>query len=116
MKSMMLKLAAVVFIGLLSIQMAGAGTSVSGKQTKGSAGQNAKLECAPVTIKTTMKIAGVSGSNAGFWIVKDGATVMKFHKENDPSAVGKSLPAGTYHVYPNLKGSSKTATVTVTLK
>jgi len=116
MKSLLSKLALVMFLGILSVQIASAGASISGKQTRGSAGQNAKLECTPVTINTTMKITAVTGDNEGFWIMKDGATVGKFYKSNDPSAIGKSLPAGKYYVYPNLKKSAGTATVTVTLK
>lgn len=116
MRSTLSKLAIIVFLSLLSLQITNAATSISGKQTKGSAGQNAKLQCSPVTIASPKRIASVTGSNAGFWIMKGGSNVMKFYKSNDPSAIGKTLPAGTYYVYPNLKKGASTATVTITLK
>lgn len=114
-KSLWSKLAVFAFVCFLPLQIASAGVSISGKQTAGSAGSNAKLTCSPVKISKTMKITGVSGSNAGFWIQKGSATVARYYKSNDPSAKGRSLDPGTYYVYPNLPNGAKTATVTVSL-
>ncbi|MCF7730832.1 MAG: hypothetical protein K9N23_04055 [Akkermansiaceae bacterium] len=116
MKTIWSKLAVFVFTCFVSLQLAHAGVTLSGKQTAGSAGSNAKLECTAVTVSSPMTISAVSGSNEGFWIQQGSSTVMKFYKSNDPSAVGQKLQAGTYYVYPNLKKGSSAATVTVTLK
>ena len=102
-------------IGFFGIQMAAAET-ISGSQTKGSAGKNATLRCNPVTISSAKKITSISGSNAGFWIVKGSATIARYYKSNDPSARGKALSPGTYYVYPNLKKGQTQASVNVAVK
>ncbi len=114
MKALVSKLAMMSVIGFLGIQMAAAET-ISGSQSKGSAGQNATLRCSPVTINATKKITGISGSNAGFWIVKGSTTIARYYKQNDSSAMGKVLSPGTYYVYPNLKNGQGQATVVVSI-
>lgn len=116
MKTLFAKIATVTFLAMLTLQMSHAGT-LSGKQTRGAPGRNAKLECKAVTIAKAQTITAVSGSNRGFWVKNSsGDTVMQFSKSNDPSAVGKTLQPGTYYVYPNLERRVNTATVTLTLK
>lgn len=90
--------------------------TLSGSQTKGVAGSNAKLECNPVKITKNVKIISISGSNNGFWISKDGVTVKTFWKPNDPSAKGLLLKPGNYWIYPNLKQNQSKATVTIKLQ
>lgn len=115
MKRLINRLALITLVGFLGIQMSAAET-ISGSQTRGSAGQNATLHCNPVTIKSAKSITSISGSNQGFWIQKSTAIIARYYKENDPSAKGKKLQPGTYYVYPNLKSGQKKATVTVVIK
>ncbi|MCB2089058.1 MAG: hypothetical protein R3E18_10845 [Sphingomonadaceae bacterium] len=89
--------------------MAGTVTA-SGTQTRGVAGRNAELKGQAVSLPATCTISSVSGQNAGFWL--QGSRTITF---NDmASAKGRSVPAGTYNVYPNLKSGSGTASVQVT--
>ncbi len=110
------KLALAASVCLLPLQLSAATVTISGKQTSGSAGSNAKLSGQAVTLSSPMTIASVSGSNAGFWIQKGTQIVARFSKPNDSAAVGTPLQPGTYSVYPNLSPGSTSATVTLTLK
>lgn len=116
MKSLWSKLLFLAMLCIIPVQMAAADTTIAGSQTAGSPGSNAKLSCTPVKISKPMTISAVSGSNAGFWIQSGPNIVARFNNENDASAVGKTLPAGTYTVYPNLPHGGKSATVKITLK
>jgi hypothetical protein len=93
-----------------------AAESITGTQTRGSAGQSATLTCSPVTINSPRVVSSISGSNEGFWIVQGSATVARFYKQNDPAARGLTLQPGTYYVYPNLKSGQQKATVTVVIR
>ncbi len=88
---------------------------ISGTQTKGN-GSNAQLKCNPVTLNKAAKIVKVSGSNAGFWIIRGSVTISKFWKANDPSAVGVTLKPGTYYIYPNIPKNKNAASVQIHLK
>ena len=90
--------------------------TISGSQTKGTAGRNAKLDCKAVVIKKAVKVVAISGNNNGFWINNGAVTIKRYYKPNDPAANGLTLKPGTYYVYPNLKPNQTTATVTLTLK
>lgn len=116
MKSTWYKILLFAFVCFVPLQMASAGTSLSGSQTAGSPGSGAKLSSNPVTLAQPMTISAVSGSNAGFWIQSGSNTVAKFHQPNDPGVVGTTLPPGTYTVYPNLPNGAKSATVTLSFK
>ena len=115
-----MKTAKLLMVSVLFLLFAGTTTAqtytLSGFQTKGSAGNNAKLECKAVTIQKTVKIVSISGDNAGFWITKGGGTVAKYWKTNDPSAKGLTLKPGTYYIYPNLKKNQHKASVTIKLQ
>jgi len=90
--------------------------SISGTQTKGSEGSNAKLLGASVKITHQVVIKNVEGENAGFWISTNGNVISKYVMSNDPSAIGFVLNPGIYNVYPNLKPNQQTATVTIKLE
>ncbi|MBF0138012.1 MAG: hypothetical protein H7833_03595 [Magnetococcus sp. DMHC-1] len=114
---------AVVFglLGIAGAAIAG-GVSISGSQTAGGGGTDAKLECSPVTLAKQSAIVGISGSNGGFWITqgKGGGTVANYSTPNDASAKGKVLAPGSYCVYPNMphdrKSPGSRASVTIELQ
>ncbi len=115
MKNTLLKAVLLALFLVTPMYMASAET-LSGTQTSGSAGSNAKLQCTAITISKPMTISAVSGNNAGFWVVKGNTTVAQYYKPNDTSAIGTTLQPGTYTVYPNLPKGSSSASVTLTLK
>ena len=90
--------------------------TVSGKQEKGVAGVNAKLDCKPLKITKTVTIKEIIGDNNGFWISDGRNVIAKFWSTNDKAAIGFVLKPGTYYVYPNLKINSSNATVTLKLE
>ncbi len=109
----------IIFFSLiffLSVGLSFAQTSLSGTQTRGSAGNNAELSCTPINLAKTVTINKVTGDNAGFWIQKDGVAIMKFWNPNDQGVIGKKLDKGTYYVFPNLKANHNKATVTLYFK
>ena len=114
-KNIKLLIISVMFL-LFSGYSYGQSFELTGYQTKGSAGKNAKLDCKAVTINKTVKIISIAGDNAGFWITKGGAAIAKYWKTNDPKAIGFSLKPGTYYIYPNLKRNQQKASVIVKLK
>lgn len=105
-----------LIIGLFAIAalVSAQNVTLSGTQTRGSAGKNAELKSNPVKITKTMKITAVSGECEGFWIVKDNIKVHTFWDNKKP--VGTKLKPGTYYVYPNLKKNLNTGSVTLSLQ
>jgi len=94
---------------------AGATTvSLTGSQTRGTAGHNAELKCSSIKLAKGGTITSVNCSSAGFWITDDRGNVMRY--DNPQSAVNVSLPAGTYSAYPNLPPGKDSAGVTVVIK
>ena len=121
MKATRIQIVLALFMSVLTLQPALAAnkniTTITGTQTRGSIGRNASLHCTPVTITTPKKIISITGYNKGFWISNSrGKRIMSFYKPNDSSAKGKTLPAGTYTIYPNLKDGANKASVTIKLK
>jgi hypothetical protein len=103
--------AAAASTALLAANPAIAATiTAGGSQTAGVAGRNASLSGQPVTLPAGCTIASASGHNQGFWM--QGTNRLIFNTM--VSANGRAVPAGTYHVYPNLKPGSGTASITVT--
>lgn len=94
---------------------AGATTvSLTGSQTRGTAGHNAELKCSSIKLTNGGTITSVSCSSSGFWITDDRGSIMRY--DNPQSAVNVSLPAGTYWAYPNLPPGKDSAGVTVVIK
>lgn len=116
MKKLFFLIATLSLMLFLSSSIFAQEVKLSGTQTKGSAGSNAKLNCTPVTITKTMQIFSVSGDNEGFWITNGSNVIANYYNSNDPSAIGKKLNPGTYYVYPNLKKNQNQASVTLHLK
>lgn len=110
MKKMMILLSIMFFTVSLSAQT----VTISGTQTKGSAGKNAELKCNPVSITKTMSITKIEGDCEGLWIVKDNVIIHKFGDNKAP--IGTKLAPGTYYIYPNLKANKNTASVTISLQ
>lgn len=87
--------------------------SVYGEQTRGTAGNNAELNCDGISFSSTATIVKVTGSNDGFWIADSyGVLIQNF--DSMEQAIGYQLKRGTYYVYPNLKSNQNKASVKVT--
>lgn len=83
--------------------------SIQGTQQRGAPGRNASLVSTPVRLRKPGVIDSVEGGRAGFWI--EGSRRMSF--DTAGQAIGTTLPAGTYQVYPNLPRDAESASVTV---
>lgn len=83
--------------------------AIRGTQERGVPGRNATLVSSPVRLRKPGVIDSVEGGRAGFWI--EGRVRMTFDSPGE--AVGTTLPAGTYRVYPNLPRGVDSASVTV---
>ncbi len=89
---------------------------ISGSQQR-FPGRNAELSSQKAKISKTMTIVSVTGSNNGFWIMKNGKSEKAFWTEKQTNdAVGYKLTKGEYQVFPNIKSDEKTATVTIKLQ
>jgi hypothetical protein len=86
---------------------------ISGTQTAGTAGSNARLSSDAVTITEIMSVGSIDCDCAGFWIATEDKIIKKFPDAG--AAVGYVLKPGTYMVYPNLRQGQTTAKVEVRL-
>lgn len=116
MKNFLPFVTATALLLLFSFQAQAQGYTLEGTQIKGTAGNNASLQCQGLTITKTVKITDISGNNAGFWIQSNGALIKNFWKKNDSSGIGFTLKPGTYFVYPNLAPNQNQASVKLTLQ
>jgi hypothetical protein len=86
--------------------------AISGQQTRGVPGRNAKLTSKMIKLTKDSKVVSVSGNNNGFWITGTKGAVAKYYQPNDKKVIGLVLKKGSYSIYPNLKKMENTATVT----
>ena len=85
--------------------------TASGRQVRAAAGESGELHGRSFALPAACTISAATGTEeAGFWI--EGVSTVKF--DTTAKAVGTVVPAGRYWVYPNLKRSAASATVTVT--
>jgi len=110
----MKKVIIVLGMMLFALTLSAQNVSISGTQTKGTAGKNAELKCTPVKLIKNMKIITATGDCAGFWVVKDNVTIHTFYDLKKP--IGTILKPGTYYIYPNLNTNKSAASITVTLQ
>ena len=85
--------------------------TASGRQVRAAAGESGELHGRSFALPAACTISAATGTEeAGFWI--EGVSTVKF--DTTAKAIGTVVPAGRYWVYPNLKRSAASATVTVT--
>jgi len=105
-----------LFLSLTSLSFAET-VKISGGQTAGTGPfRDASIRSDPVELPSDGKVTKVEGSHAGFWINK----VSRWGREtklagfsSSDEAIGYSLEAGTYTVYPNVPEQASGADVTL---
>ena len=88
---------------------------LSGKQIRGTSGQNGQLLSQPITLPVGGTVVDVTCEGDGFWIEGPHGTVKRFPVAR--SALGYVLSAGgPYRLYPNLRPNQSETSASVTLK